>query len=499
VSAVSDPPSARPRGRAPAPGVVEGRLARAAERLCPLLPWIVLGLVGAFLLALGGGAVFPDSWFGLVGGRELLQHGFTTTNTWTRYGSRQWIDQQWAAHLAFYGVWRLAGAAGLVALNIAVVLSGLAFCVRAATRRGGGAAWTSLLLAVVFIAANTDLWYARAQSFSVLCFGVLAWILTRDDGRLDRGVFAAIPLVAVWANLHAAVLVGGGVCVLYAASCLAEPRRHDRPLGRRALALMAGSSLACFATPLIASMPWYLRQTMANPDFKKLLPEWLPTTLGGSPVFVLAAFAALAISASAPIARRDKVLVWLLTIAGFAAVRSELWACLIWLVVLPGALERLRPVVPGRRLRRLTIALAVLLPVSLAAAAVQNVRAARSDLAAAWPRAAAGIVTAELRRDPGLKVFADQPLADWLLYEAPSVRGRLAIDGRFEVFDHRTFDEVFALSAEQITIAPRIAAEDMYVLAPTSAGDARLVRVLERQPEIVPLYRSSSVVILRRR
>jgi hypothetical protein len=466
--------------------------------LYPLLPWILLALIVVLLIALGAGVIFPDTWFGLAGGREILQHGFSTTNTWTRYGSREWVDQQWGAHLAFYGVWEAAGAAGLVALNIVVISAGLAFCLWAAARRGGGAAWTTLVLALLFASTNGVLFFARAESFSVLCFGLLCWILTRDEGRLDRGVFLAIPLIAVWANLHAAVLVGAGVCGVYAISCLAEPGPRVRPVLLRALALASGAALACLATPVALGLPWYLRRTMDNPDFRLMLPEWHATTLGGSPLFTIMAFAAIAISSRARMARRDRVVVWILTIAGFTAIRSELWAWLDWLVVLPAALESLRPVAGGRVLRVTAVVLSLLAAVGLLLAIGHDVRGGSRQLARSWPRAAARVVSAQLRRDPRLKVYADQPLADWLLFEAPAVRGRLAIDGRFEVFDHATFEDVDALSAHPIRIAPRIAAEDLYVLSPTKKDDGRLVRLLERRPGIVALYRSTTVVILRR-
>jgi hypothetical protein len=470
----------------------------SGPRLYALLPWFGLALFAAVLLTVGPAQVFPDTWFGLDGAREILQHGFGDRNTWTRFGSHEWIDQQWAAHLGFYGVWRVGGAVALVLLNTFLVVTGLALCMRAAARRGGGAAWTTVVLAAVLVGTNTDLWFARAQSFSVLCFGLLAWLLTRDDGRLDREVFLVIPLIGVWTNLHAAVLVGAGICVVYAISCLVQSGPRARPLVRRALALSGGACLACLATPVVTGLPWYLRQTMDNPDFRRFLPEWHETTFSGSPIFMLGAFAAFAITACAPIARRDKLIVWLLTIAGFTAWRSELWACLSWLVVLPQALELLRPVSPGRWLRRGSIALALIAVLALVAGLAQAAYNGGSRFARAWPRPAAAIVESAVRQDPQLKVYADQPVSDWLLYEAPAVRGRLAIDGRFEVFDHRTFEEVDGLSRYPVRIAPRIAAEDMYVLSPRLGGDPRLIRVLEREPGVVVAYRSWAVVILRR-
>ena len=75
-----------------APPERTGPAARRAPRdgrSLPLLPWLVLVLVGAALLAVGALAISTDTWLGIAAGRELLQHGFSDANTWTRYGSRE--------------------------------------------------------------------------------------------------------------------------------------------------------------------------------------------------------------------------------------------------------------------------------------------------------------------------------------------------------------------------------------------------------------------------
>ena len=406
---------------------------RLATALLPLLPWLVLVLVGAALLAVGALAISTDTWLGIAAGRELLQHGFSDANTWTRYGSRSWADQQWAAHIVFYCVWRVGGAAGLVLLHVALLTAGLGLCLRAAARRGGGAVWSALILFLVAIASVGELVFVRTQSFSVLGFGVLAWLLGRDDGRLERRVLWALPVLVVWANLHAAVLVGAGMCVLYAASCLFEPSRPSRT---RALILAVGSCAACVATPFAADLPSYMRQTVANGDFRRFISEWQPVTLSNSPIFVPLALAAVAIVACAPIPRRDKLLVWALTLAGFTAIRSELWAALAWIVVLPGALERVRSLDGGRRVRAAAVAFCAIAPTCLVLAIAHDAASGPGDFATNWPRAAARVVQGELVRDPGLRVFVDEPFADWVLVQVPAARGRLALDSRFETFDH---------------------------------------------------------------
>jgi hypothetical protein len=481
--------------RAPA---VAPRGERYGSAMLPRLPWLVLLLIAAGLAAVGADAISNDTWLGIAGGRELLQHGFGTANTWTRFGSHDWADQQWGAHLVFYGVWRLAGSAGLVALNVVLLTAGLALCLRTGARRGGGAVWSALLLVLVGVASVGELVFVRTQSFSVLCFGLLACLLGRDDGRLDRRVFLALPLLVVWANLHAAVLVGAGVCVLYAVSCIIESRARSHGLVARGLGLAVGACVACLASPVGAEFPGYLRQTIENDDFRRFVSEWQPVTFANSPIYVVVALGAFAIAARAAIPLRDRLLVWALTLAGFTAVRSELWAALAWLVVLPGALELLRPLAGGRRLRTLAGAVAVIAPACLVLAIAHDVRDGPKKLSTSWPPAAARVVGSEVARDPEIRIFADEPFADWLLVEEPAVRGRLAIDSRYETFHPQTFEALADMRDEPVRIAPFIAHEDLYVLDPAPGADGRLVRVLEREPGVVELYASARVVVLRR-
>jgi hypothetical protein len=474
------------------------RAERFGASVTTRLPWLVLALVGAGLLAVGVDSISNDTWLGIAAGREILQHGFGTANTWTRFGSHDWADQQWGAHLVFYGVWRATGVAGLVALNVALLCGGFALCLRSATRRGGGAVWTSAILLFVAIHSVGELVFVRTQSFSVLFFGLLVWLLDRDGGRLERRLLWVLPLLVVWANVHAAVLVGAAVCGLYAASCLLEARDRARELAWRSVGLTLAALLACAASPLAPALPSYLRHTIGNDDFRHFITEWQPVTPATSPVYVVAAVVACALALRAPIPWRDRLLVLGLTVAGFSAIRSELWASLAWIVVLPGALAALRPIAGGARLRAVAGALAVIAPLCLLAALVHDGRSGPHRLSTQWPPAASRAVAAQLARNPRLGVFADEIFADWLLVETPSVRGRLVLDSRFETYDHRMFEDLVAIRAHPLRIPARIASEDLYVLDPATGADGRLATALEHEPGVVRLYRSPRIVVLRR-
>ena len=54
-----------------------------------------------------------------------------------------------------------------------------------------------------------------------------------------------------------------------------------------------------------------------------------------------------------------------------------------------------------------------------------------------WPREAVDAVQAELRPDD--RVFAPDLFADWMLFKIPELRGRIAYDIRFEVYDEDFF------------------------------------------------------------
>ena len=57
-----------------------------------------------------------------------------------------------------------------------------------------------------------------------------------------------------------------------------------------------------------------------------------------------------------------------------------------------------------------------------------------------WPREAVEAVRGELRPDD--RVFAPDRFSDWMLFKIPELRGRVAYDVRFELYDREFFDEL---------------------------------------------------------
>jgi hypothetical protein len=59
-----------------------------------------------------------------------------------------------------------------------------------------------------------------------------------------------------------------------------------------------------------------------------------------------------------------------------------------------------------------------------------------------WPKEALRTVRAVVAADPRARVVGAEGNADWLLYEIPELRGRIAFDGRFEVLSQGQFQFV---------------------------------------------------------
>jgi hypothetical protein len=64
-----------------------------------------------------------------------------------------------------------------------------------------------------------------------------------------------------------------------------------------------------------------------------------------------------------------------------------------------------------------------------------------------WPTGPADAIRAELRPDD--RVFVPDRFSDWLLWKIPELRGRIAYDVRFEIYDEEFFDRLGDYNWEQ--------------------------------------------------
>jgi hypothetical protein len=156
----------------------------------------------------------------------------------------------------------------------------------------------------------------------------------------------------------------------------------------------------------------------------------------------------------------------LLLVAALAAIRNAVWFELAFAIAFPRLLDgawpsRIELTAPVRKVNLLLGILAV--------AGVLAAVGAQASHPANWldhgrtPAAAAAVAAAA---GPNGIVLADEVDADWLLWEQPSLAGRVAYDVRFELFDARELGQIDLLDGDAHSMWRRCAAGASVVTFP---------------------------------
>jgi len=410
--------------------------------------------------------------------------------------ARTWTDQQWGAQLLAYGAHALGGHPLLTVFAEGFVFAAFAVAAAAGRSLGAGPRAIALVLFPVIVAAPFA-WTIRAQIFALPLFTGLLWLLTSEVRRPSRRVYIAFPLLVVWANIHGSVSLGALLVMLLGAIELVSSRGRS---GLRSLLLLVLPPFAVLATPYgPLTTGRYYHLLLVDPPFDRNVTEWqwadpALDTLG---FYVLSAFAlviALARWRHLPVFHR---LTLALTFTGAVwAIRGIPWFALACMVLLPAALGQAlegRPAPVRRRVnRRLTAGAAALLLAVVVASLVRDA----SWYERRWPQASV-YEAVEKAAGEHANVFAATRYADWLLWKVPSLRGRIAYDVRFEIYDPETFLRIALFRVEQGDGWKTVAdGYDLIVLE--SDAEPSSVEDFLAEPGARALYRDDRIAIVER-
>jgi hypothetical protein len=403
---------------------------------------VVLGAIGAMGLARMPSAI--DLAYHVKAGELMLaEHTLPRTDTlaWTTAG-RSWLDQNWGAQLALYGIWRLGGFPLIAVVNALLTVATWALVAAACRRRTAN---LRVIAGAVFVGyvASVATFSARPQMFSLLLFSAELYLL--EVARTRPRVALVIPLLMVlWANLHGAFIVGIG---LLAIEVMAAAWRRDRPGAVRYLVVTVASLAALLVNPWGVRVLGYALSLPTSRVVTGLVSEWGPANVRQLPgVLVLPAVVVLVVAlVRAPAPQRvPEQLLRMALLGGLAfwAVRGIAWFGL----ALPVALCALarphpaRPAAADRGAPALNALVLVGLALALVAATPPVQRALfgpRPELVAA-PVAAADWLAANPQSG---RMFNYQPWGSYLeLRLGPRVqvgfdsRVELAPAGRWELY-----------------------------------------------------------------
>ena len=430
---------------------IRRHLAGVAEREATLV--VLAAAYAVTLLFVAPQMLVQDSWLSLVAGREIVVDGLPHTDglaLWT--SGTEWVDQQWLAHVAFYGLFALGGIELALLAHVGLLVAAFVSGIVAARRLGGSTRSVCLVGLLCMFAAPWAL-QLRAQTFAVPLFVWLLSLLAADSRAPSRRVFLVFPLLVLWANLHGTVVLAALLVaargVTYGFAELRAPFRSPRWAGRTALLTLA--PFAClFASPYGLALAGYYRTMLVSPLLRTFVDEWavsLPS-LATMQFYVLGIAAAiLLVRYRSRVTPYEGLALLALLLLGASAIRSIAWFTLAGLLLLPRLLDGALSHWPKRvgRRARLAVASAALASALVTVAVVATRPEAR--FTRAWPLAATERVADLVASRPGSRVFADARYSDWLLWEQPQLTGRIAYDIRFELLSRRQFEQIAAFQA----------------------------------------------------
>ena len=418
---------------------------RAIRRIAEeeyILVVLLAGFGLIFLLIFRPALLVNDSWLNLTTGREVVENGLPSRDELTVYGlGATWTDQQWLAQVFMYAVYSLGGFALLSIATCVSVVGAFSIAAAAARALGAGARAFWVMFLPVLVAAPWG-WSIRAQMLALPLYTSLLWLVATQARHPSRRVWLAFPLLVVWANVHGSVALGELLVMLLGGYELVRSRGGT---WMRSLALVVLAPLAVLATPYgPAATVRYYHRLLVDPPFAGRVTEWEWAAPATNTLFfyVLAAIAVVLVW----VGRRrltvfDVAVLGVTFVGGVTAIRGIVWFALACMIFIPAAIgRRLESKHTGEPRRGLNLAIATGLVVALLAVAGSLFARSESWFESYWPREAVEAVRAEVSSED--RVFASDRFSDWMLFKIPELRGRMAYDVRFELYDEHFFDRL---------------------------------------------------------
>ena len=287
----------------------------------------VIVAVSALLATIGADA----QWLAALGRVIIARSRIPSGVPFAAASSAHWPNALVLAELAFDGLERGLGDRGLMLAQLLAVGFGLAVLARDAVEDGATVGGTSTALFLAAIGALPSLVIVRSQLFSLALFPLLVALLRSESRRPSRRIWFVVGVLALWGNLHGAVLVGLLVTFIY---LLLDRLREDQ---RTAVAVAIASLLALCLTPALTDTVTYYHGLLTNVAAQRGVELWAPLSLS-APFDDVAILAAIALSWRLRRARPrlwEMAVIIVLAAISVRASRSTVW--LLFFLVAPAA------------------------------------------------------------------------------------------------------------------------------------------------------------------
>jgi hypothetical protein len=391
---------------------VRARVVATSARVGPVELAVALGTA----LAAIAGTIGADSRWLVALGRVIVDRGRIPEGVpYASAPSAGWHNVPVLAELTLHGLTSAAGNRGFLLAQVVAVAGALAILAWEMRRSGADDFAGALVLLAVVIGALPALLIIRSQLFSLLLFPALVALLRSEVRKPSARVWLLLPLLALWSNLHGAVLVGLAVAAAY----LVLDRGRRQPVV--AAAVLGGAAIAVCATPALEHTPDYYLGVLHNEAARRGEQLWAPLSLssGFDLIFLAAAIPLVVLALRTRPPLWEAVAFAALAVLSVRTARSGVW--LLFFAAVPAA-QGLR-FGSSRSLRLAGPALAL-------SAAIAVFGIARGPLSTG---AGKPLLEQALQRAQGTPILAEGVLAE----QVALAGGRVWMSNPLDAFSHR--------------------------------------------------------------
>jgi hypothetical protein len=182
----------------------------------------------------------------------------------------------------------------------------------------------AIVLVCVLLAAIPAFTVARSQLFSLALFPLLLLLLRAEARAPSRRIWLLVPLIALWSNLHGAVLIGLFVAGIY----LVVERGRGSPVV--AVGVLGASIGAVFMTPALLRSASYYAGVLHNEAARTGNGMWAPLSPHSffDVTFVVVAVPLVVLALRSRPATWEIVAMAALAVAAVHASRNTVWFAL---------------------------------------------------------------------------------------------------------------------------------------------------------------------------
>jgi hypothetical protein len=221
----------------------------------------------------------PDLWGHVRFGQAVLSLHQLVLHDPYSYSApgHYWNNHEWLSEVLMAAVFNHAGVFGLILLKLACTTVVILALAAALAETGSSTLVQFAVLIGSAVVIKPQLQF-RPQSFTFALLAVLIYLLTADAYRRAGRLWLAVPILALWANLHGGFIMGIAALGTYVAVSglqdVIAGRGYNRAI--RLAAITGAATLVTLVTPYGLGTWETVGHALHDPYTRTVIEEWQP-------------------------------------------------------------------------------------------------------------------------------------------------------------------------------------------------------------------------------